>query len=779
MTDIEAARAAMASMLITALEEAERERDLSVTREPTSAELAAKAWSKLQYDFPMVSPAELDALAKEMEAEAGGGTGPFPAEAAPAYSPTNPLVAAVIEGASRTPADAVAEDAAGSSALRRAFQRLCAVVLVRVPARLARADAPDALARADAFLSKYRVGTSTPETDERVRAWGASRVDAFPGERRSVSPGSLEDAARASGSREDDASEDHASPPSADADADASDWEPLEARGFDVVVAGDANEGDANATALLRETRDPESRPTRVHRKLRDLLERARVAYFDAEAPPKKSAVSGNGDAPNDASVSGTESSSAWALRGVGNAAAELVERAWSRAAEHDETAATMRAACGDRALALLLERWRVTGIGADGEAPRRCLRALFRGSTDDADASDSDDASGARRRRARAGAQTLGSLCAPHVLFVPRAILNAADAGRASAEEERRARALWPMAAEALAPIAASLDAALADFKALARDRADAGADGERERLETHVAACCATIAFYAALAPGNAAVGTELLRSGATRAAAATFSTFAATGKAATARAAAALAAEAARRCLLLAAAASPDSAAFALAVPGVKRTIETIETTETRNASVSKDGARAAHGALWELVSSKASEEEEKKSRPAERDAGEKACAERFAASARDDPAVALDALGLLRLVQLASRARGRDAPPLFSDKTDAPLRLVLRDAADANAAVVASAAAAAARGGAALSATRKPSSSDDESDSDVRDAPPARSRSSGAVQPSRLGADGESEKRAAAASAALRLIKEIVDGFRGGAGARKSD
>jgi hypothetical protein len=35
------------------------------------------------------------------------------------------------------------------------------------------------------------------------------------------------------------------------------------------------------------------------------------------------------------------------------------------------------------------------------------------------------------------------------------------------------------------------------------------------------------------------------------------------------------------------------------------------------------------------------------------------------------------------------------------------------------------------------------------------------------------------DDETEKRAAAASAALRLIKEIVDGFRGGAGARKCD
>ena len=138
MTDVEAARAAMASMLIAALEEAERERDLSVAREPTSAELAAAAWSKLQYDFPVVSPAELDALAKEMEAEAGGGgTGPPSAGAALAYGPTNSLVAAVIEGASRAPADAAADDAS-ASALRRAFQRLCAVVLVRVPARLAR-----------------------------------------------------------------------------------------------------------------------------------------------------------------------------------------------------------------------------------------------------------------------------------------------------------------------------------------------------------------------------------------------------------------------------------------------------------------------------------------------------------------------------------------------------------------------------------------------------------------------------------------------------------------
>jgi hypothetical protein len=125
-----------------------------------------------------------------------------------------------------------------------------------------------------------------------------------------------------------------------------------------------------------------------------------------------------------------------------------------------------------------------------------------------------------------------------------------------------------------------------------------------------------------------------------------------------------------------------------------------------------------------------------------------------------------------------VQLASRARGRDkANALFSDKQDSALRLVLREAANAHAAVVAAAAkkrADAARGAAA--ATRKPSSSDDESESesfsdDAPHAPPTPARS--------LGVADETEKRAAAASAALRLIKEIVDGFRGGAGARKCD
>ena len=592
----------MASMLVAALEEAERERDLSVKREPTSAELAAAAWSKLQYDFPVVSPAELDALAKEMEAEAGRSTAPPPAGAALAYAPTNPLVAAVIEGASRTPADAAADDACAPG-LRRAFQRLCAVVLVRVPARLAKADTLDELARADAFLSRYRAAA---RDDDELRASGVSR-DAFPDDFPSSSSASDEGETEEARAK---SADDDAPPPSAaadpDADSDASDWEPLEpeARGADAPVprfgrdvgvgGGDASEGYANDESARID--GPETRRTRVSRKLVDLLERARYAYFDAEERARSSMSS---------------ASSAWALSGVGNAAADLVERACSddsnANAPFDDGSATR--ACGDRALALLIERWRVAGVGAadgaDVNALRRCLRALG--------VFDGNDASKARRRRARAGARTLGTLCAPFVLFAGAG--EAADEG-SRADEERRARALWPIAAEALAPVARTLDEALADRKDAAAVRAARGGAcaTETERLETLAAACCATIAFYASRAPGNASVGTDLLKSGALRAAAATFAALegacerrdAERGEERSeasereASSASALASEAARRCLLLASAASPESAAFALAVPGVRRAIE------MRRAFASPGGTRAAHGALWALVS-----------------------------------------------------------------------------------------------------------------------------------------------------------------------------
>ena len=339
----------MASMLVAALEEAERERDLSVAREPTSAELAAAAWSKLQYDFPVVSPAELDALAKEMEAEAGGGTGPPSAGAALAYAPTNSLVNAVIEGASRAPADAAADDAS-ASALRRAFQRLCAVVLVRAPARLARGDA---LARADAFLSRYRsAATRDGETSRRAMEHTMSRdADADTHRRSSSSSADTRDTQEFA-----DADAD------ADADSDA-DWEPLEVSGgasYDAApprFARDASVACSEHDETCTTTCTTTDVKTRVHRKLRDLLERARYAYFDAE------------DASNGAAR--TSGASAWTLRGVGNAAAELVELFYSDKNEHNTHNNSAAAACGGYALRLLRERWRVAGVGA--EARTRC----------------------------------------------------------------------------------------------------------------------------------------------------------------------------------------------------------------------------------------------------------------------------------------------------------------------------------------------------------------------------------------------------------------------
>ena len=69
MTDVEAARAEMASMLVAALEAAERTRDLSVAVDLTSSELALETHAKLQFDFPLVTPEALDCLAREMEGE--------------------------------------------------------------------------------------------------------------------------------------------------------------------------------------------------------------------------------------------------------------------------------------------------------------------------------------------------------------------------------------------------------------------------------------------------------------------------------------------------------------------------------------------------------------------------------------------------------------------------------------------------------------------------------------------------------------------------------------
>ena len=398
MTDVEAARAAMASMLVAALEEAERERDLSVAREPTSAELAAAAWSKLQYDFPVVSPAELDALAKEMEAEAGGGTGPPPAGAPLAYAPTNPLVAAVIEGASRAPADAAADDAS-ASALRRAFQRLCAVVLVRLPARLAKAGA----ARADAFLAKYFIAEISDETRTVERAFETDErtsVDAFGRDEQTHDSAEESRSSRADDS--DDRRDDAVATPR-DADSD-SDWEPLEGPvGADPSRFGSHGTTNARLPRLDDVRSDPEEQKRNVETKLRDLLGRARYAYFDAK---------------DSASLNGASAEvSAWTLRGVGAAATELVE-SFASISESDDRFDD-RSVCG-HALALLRERWRVAGVGADAadaQTLTRCLRALglFR---DDGGGARVLEAGARRSGSQRACVETLGFLCSSFVLF-------------------------------------------------------------------------------------------------------------------------------------------------------------------------------------------------------------------------------------------------------------------------------------------------------------------------------------------------------------------------
>ena len=65
--DAEAARLGMARALVAALETQERERGLVLV--PTASDLARAAHEKLQYDFPVVSPDELDALAEAMRAD--------------------------------------------------------------------------------------------------------------------------------------------------------------------------------------------------------------------------------------------------------------------------------------------------------------------------------------------------------------------------------------------------------------------------------------------------------------------------------------------------------------------------------------------------------------------------------------------------------------------------------------------------------------------------------------------------------------------------------------
>ena len=285
MSAVEATRAEMASMLVTALEASARERDLSETRVPTSGELARVTYAKLQFDFPLVSPAGLDCLAKEMEAEivslastqpsgtgvglrAGnsGSSGPYQ------YKITNALVTAVVEGASRTAADTTVAETKETSAIRNAFQKLLATVLIRAPYRLLAVRDTDA----DEFLSQYHVpvgdammrvdggNEDADEHDEDATSEPDAQLDCLRVETRDTNESNVDGA----NERDDEIEND-------DSD-DGSDWEPLE--------SDPSTPFDESTTQRNKQVQSDEPLETRVDRKLGDLLSKARGAFLDATA---------------------------------------------------------------------------------------------------------------------------------------------------------------------------------------------------------------------------------------------------------------------------------------------------------------------------------------------------------------------------------------------------------------------------------------------------------------------------------------------------------------
>ena len=469
-----------------------------------------------------------------------------------------------------------------------------------------------------------------------------------------------------------------------------------------------------------------------------------------------------------------SSSTSAWTSKGITSCATALVLAFCSKAGtKHRPT----RAYLLHHPLRLLRERWNVFGVCDDleSDALRTCLTALGFGREENGCETETET------ENKKFALETIGVLCARFVFSPER---GGGTHFASATEEETSARALWKTTAHFVPAIATALDKAVRGFT-----------NAKLKKTETseslaNVGACSASLAFYAARAAGNARVGELLLKSGAVRAAVGLFC--AAEGRyvegdtgeytefdqgndAAGNVVSGARndfektpfgcsddpSAEATRRLLLLASAASSEVTEFLLAVPGVLAVIEA-------HAPFSGNGKNAAHGALWELVFASAGNGhsfEEKKD-------AETRCAERFAAVLADQTA-AVDALGLLRLVQLASLARVHGAPVVFGSDTDGGLHRVLRETATARAAVVTAAAATRAQFTAAAGAgTRKPSGSDDESDGERENAAPTST-------PPPKPHDQEFEKHAHAASNSLRLIKEIVDGFVGGAGARKCD
>lgn len=726
MTDVEAARAEMASMLVAALEAAERTRDLSVAVDLTSSELALETHAKLQFDFPLVTPEALDCLAREMEGEivqladaSDEQSGTKKQQSPVVYPITNALVTAVVEGASRTSHDTSVPATFETTETRLAFQNLLATLSVRAPYRLRNVGDDELL---DHYLSQYHVDVVYVGQDDDARDEGEVSTLDDPPDCLPVHSQIAE--IENSGSDSD------------------SDLEPLESDPSKPFPLGVDNE------LMNQSNEDTEPLTTRVDRKLHDLLAKARVAFLDASADDGQNSTTAD-DERNSTSTSQTRTS-AWQTKGVTSCCVGLVEAlclvdADSRPARRDLLHHPLR---------LLREYWNTKGVGDDieSDALRKCLKALNFG----------EESNQNREENINIALclETVGSLCVRFVFSADSSVYFVS-----SKQEETSARALWKSVAQYVGAIANALDATIGSLQKTKNKTIS-------EDYKTAIGACSVSLAFYAARAPGNAAVGDVLLKSGAVRAAVGVFcmegelvsedrvnsqdnqndsekNSFGSSSDPS---------AEATRRLLLVGSAASAEVAAFVSAVPGVIQLIES-------HSSFHGNERNAAHGALWELVFASAGGSTN------DTQIADTKCAERFTLVISESSASAVDALGLLRLVQLASRARVHTAPAVFLADTNGALRKALRSAATAHASAVAAAAATRAEiaaAGVESKAKRKPSGSDDESDGDGEMVPPAHHNT-----PAYSDIASEFEKKAHASSASLRLIKEIVDGFSGGA------
>ena len=818
--DAEAARLEMARALVAALETQERERGLVLV--PTASDLARAAHEKLQYDFPVVSPDELDALAEAMRADPR------------AFPITTPLVAAAVEGAcapSRSDAASTATSVAAAArarddrddddanageardARRRAFRRLCATVLVHVPLRAIRSS------DADAAFARYH---------PRLEASHAPTSD-------------------------DDAAADYADEgePPKDADADGildadsdSDWEPLEqgaSRGASHQEPTTRSGEDHPALASL----DPGAR---VDVKLVDVLRRAKSACFPDDADAAAAAASDASFIDLLEALAASDRPNRRALREVPVA---LLRDRWARAGLPPGPSAA-----NANANASTLPRRFFAALGF-GSAPAPPLASSSRSADPSAfgGEEDQDLALGALAHIcARHGGAALGDAPGGRVDV---------DGGGAKRRDPRDAatRDVWRVVDAALAPVAARLERLVAEH----RSRRESNDRGEKQTIITAtdddaldkwwlaVERCSIAAAFYAALAPGNADVGAALAGGGALRALA---SLFASPGVAPSPRA------EALRRAVALVAASAPDAAAFLGAVPGVRAAVFAPDASPRFRAG----GALAAHAAILAMAMrpTATTATKRKGSVDDEEEDAEAACAKllapmlvgeeasngggeggadegsevsgagapggafpsrpRLARGSAASGLAAASASGLLRGAQIAaSRAR---AAPLW--RAGGPVDATLRAAAAAHAETVAAGARARGRTAAARAdaAERKATASDDEEEEEeamyirgdarsgsvisgssavvgadvaavVAAAKEADAGGGGAEAAAReaagLGGDvrgegaggargaaeAEAEKAREAAAAALRAIKEIVGAAEGGGGTRKCD